>query len=224
MPPLFSTPKDLVRALHDRSGAARKRLREVLYLAIDQVVAQFIEQHGLPYDRDLLGRHAIHSVETYLRTRKQEEFEGMGWLTFRAVALVQVAKMVFPPTGSNQSGKTSEPDPLPECSAYQSQTLFLPYEKIGDCWVGGDWFGGARASDGSLWVIVADVTGHGYCAYLLASSLPAVWRVCWDDLPSDCCQPIALLQAMHNLLADCLPEGGPGSFPGNNSRAADGSG
>jgi serine phosphatase RsbU (regulator of sigma subunit) len=167
---------------------------------------ELIVQHRLPYQRELLTRHALHAVETFLRTRKPSEFEGSSWKAFRAAVLIHVAKMTFRFPGG-PTGEVPGPDPLPECPIYQSQTFFRPYEKIGDFWVGGDWFGGAKASDGSLWVLVADVTGHGYSACLLASNLPHVWRMCWEEMPSDGCQPIVLLEAMHGLLADCLPEG-----------------
>jgi serine phosphatase RsbU (regulator of sigma subunit) len=207
MPPLLGTPKDLVEALHHRSCEARAHLRKVLYPAIDQLMVKLLREHGLAQDHGLLSRHALHSVETFLRTQKCAEFERMSWPTFHAIALVHVAKMVFPPASGQQTELVLKPDPLPECPAYESQTSFLPCEKIGDYSVGGDWFGGAAAKDGSLWVIVADVTGHGYSAYLLASNLPTVWRACWESLPTDCSQPVALLDAMHGLLADCLPEG-----------------
>src|SRR5262249_24642875 len=39
---------------------------------------------------------------------------------------------------------------------------------------------------------------------LLASTLPGVWRTCWESAPM---APAELLAAMHDLLADCLPEG-----------------
>jgi len=56
-------------------------------------------------------------------------------------------------------------------------------------------------------VIVADITGHGYCAYLLANTLPSVWRACWSGDRLVDPQPSDLLGAMHDLLQDCLPDG-----------------
>ena len=77
---------------------------------------------------------------------------------------------------------------------------------MGGFWYGGDWYGGRKAADGALWVIVADVTGHGYFAYLLASALPHVWEACWKTAPADV-RPADLLHAMHDMLEACLPEG-----------------
>src|SRR5262249_32743556 len=72
---------------------------------------------------------------------------------------------------------------------------------------GGDWYAGRRNDDGSLWVLLADVTGHGYYAYLVASSLPAVWQRCWNAHPDHVPEPADLLETMHELVSDCLPEG-----------------
>jgi serine phosphatase RsbU (regulator of sigma subunit) len=104
---------------------------------------------------------------------------------------------------------------LPESPQYLSAAVSLPYERVGNSWYGGDWFAGRQTPDGALWVIVADITGHGYCASLLAGGLPGIWQACWDahrragdwsgdDRPLE---PADVLAAMHDLLRDCLPEG-----------------
>jgi serine phosphatase RsbU (regulator of sigma subunit) len=85
--------------------------------------------------------------------------------------------------------------------------VFLPFERVGQSWFGGDWYGGQQGSDRSLWVLLADVTGHGYYAYLLASVLPQVWQSCWTRANRPDCQPTDLLNELHHLLEDCLPEG-----------------
>ena len=96
------------------------------------------------------------------------------------------------------------PPALPRSLGYESESYSLPYERVGDSWFSGDWFGGHEAADGSLWILVADITGHGYYAYLLASTLPGVWQRCWESAPDT---PAELLAAMHDLLEDCLPDG-----------------
>ena len=72
---------------------------------------------------------------------------------------------------------------------------------------GGDWYAGRLVDDGTLWVFLADVTGHGYYAYLLATSLPVVWQRCWNAHPNREPEPAELLGAMHEMLADCMPDG-----------------
>ena len=54
---------------------------------------------------------------------------------------------------------------------------------------------------------VADVTGHGYFAYLLASGLPALWQRCWNAQSRRPPEPVALLACMHDLLCESMPEG-----------------
>src|SRR6185295_7265941 len=122
-------------------------------------------------------RHALHLAETWLRTRPSDEFGGLGWAAFRAALLLHVGRLALQPfEGAAGAGG---PAPLPACDDYHHQTLFLPHDRSGGAAYGGDWFGGLRAADGALWVVLADVTGHGYPAYLLASALPAVWHTCW---------------------------------------------
>jgi serine phosphatase RsbU (regulator of sigma subunit) len=59
--------------------------------------------------------------------------------------------------------------------------------------------------DGSLWLLVADVTGHGLPAYLISSGLPDVWRMCWD-IRKIHREPFELLAAIHDELAEFLPD------------------
>lgn len=206
MPAAYTTPRDLVEALHRREEAARPQLwrwvREPIVRLMDEIIAR---QH-LQTSRERILTHALHSVETFLRTRPVQDFAGMNWNAFRAVVLLHAAKQASQPFGG-QVGNHLGPTPLPESPSYFSTTVSLPYERVGDYWYGGDWFAGRHAADGSLWVIVADITGHGYYAYLLASSLPNVWQACWRNQAHEDLQPADLLAAMHELLRDCLPDG-----------------
>jgi serine phosphatase RsbU (regulator of sigma subunit) len=115
-----------------------------------------------------------------------------------------VAKLAALPFGV-RPGTTTGAGALPESDDYQSRAYSRPFERVGDFWFGGDWYGGYEAADGSLWVLLADVTGHGYFAYLLASTLPAVWRACCERVTH--ARPAHLLAAVHDVLADSLPEG-----------------
>ena len=54
--------------------------------------------------------------------------------------------------------------------------------------------------------MVADITGHGYCAYLLANTLPGLWEQCWSN-GAQSGKPLDLLRSMHHLVEQCLPEG-----------------
>jgi hypothetical protein len=227
MPSRFATPEALIEALHAREPAARAQLWEWLREPVGRLLEQLRKRHNLPHHLDHLTRHALHAAETSLRTRPASEFRGMSFPAFLGGQLVQAARQLMLPFGD--AGATPlAPEPLPETSAYTFRTVFLPSEKIGSFRFGGDWYGGRLAADGTLWLIVADITGHGYTAYLLAHALPAVWRKCWTDAPHHR-EPGEVLAAMHDLLLDCLPEDvyvdrGPGrrfpAFAASGARSA----
>lgn len=206
MQPRYATPADLVEALQGGATEARARLREVLAEPLGRLMGQLISRHRLAHQQERLTLYALHLAETWLRTRPAATFRGMSWAAFRSAALLQVAKFASQPFGGAPASGGG-PAPLPECPAYDSQTFFRPHQRVGEFWFGGDWFAGRHADDGSLWVIVADITGHGYHAYLLASGLPGVWENCWQALRSRRAEPAELLAAMHELLRDCLPDG-----------------
>jgi serine phosphatase RsbU (regulator of sigma subunit) len=201
----YRTPRDLVEALHNSAPGARAQLWERVREPVARLLDGLIAQHQLKHGRDRLVLHALHAAETYLRTRPVGEFAGMETAAFRATVLMQVAKMLYHPFGG-QAGAAVSPMPLPDAAGYASEAVSLPYDRVGQFWYGGDWFAGRETPDGALWVIVADITGHGYYAHLLASALPSVWQRCWQRLEA-AAEPADLLAEMHDLLQDCLPDG-----------------
>jgi serine phosphatase RsbU (regulator of sigma subunit) len=73
--------------------------------------------------------------------------------------------------------------------------------------VGGDWSGLVVEGDASLWAIVADVTGHGFPAYLVADGLPHLWGMrSTAALRARGCTPHELLDALSDVLEPFLPE------------------
>lgn len=206
MPSRHPTPEALVQALQDRDESARAQLREWLGDPVHRLMQKLQTRHQLPHLLERLTHHALHAAETYLRTRSPADFRSMNVVAFRGAVLIQVARQVVQPFGGGQDGKSAAPEPLPQSDGYHFRTVFLPEEKIGAFSFGGDWFGGRRGEDGTLWLIVADVTGHGYAAYLLANTLPIVWSKCWTDRRLDSAEPGDVLGSMHDLLRDCLPE------------------
>jgi hypothetical protein len=207
MEPVYHTPRELVEALHARAPAARTHLRGLVAPALGRLLGELCVRHGLEQDRELLTLHALHLAETWLRVRPLSSFDGMAWGAFRAAVLLHVAKQTAQPFGGGVPGAPAGPQPLPDSPGYQSATLFLPYDRLGTHRYGGDWFAGQRADDGSLWVILADVTGHGYHAYLLACCLPGVWQRCWAARAERGAEPADVLACMHELLTDSLPDG-----------------
>src|SRR5262245_23261851 len=195
----YGTPEQLVEGLQRRGNGARLAFWGLLREPVERLMAELIRRYSLDEDCDLLTDHALHAAETALRARPSSSFAGVGWNGFRASVLLQIARIVAAPHGSENS--TGGPPPLPDSPSYQSDTFFRPYTRMGNQFFGGDWYAG-RTLEGSIWVIVADVTGHGYFAYLLATALPAVWQRCWERDPGRSPQPAELLALMHDQLAD----------------------
>ncbi|MBY0230590.1 MAG: serine/threonine-protein phosphatase, partial [Gemmataceae bacterium] len=183
----------------------RRLLWHVLREPVERVMREVVRRNGLPDDPSLYATHALHAVETGLRSRPPAQLARQTWEAFRAAQLVQVARSAMVPHGA--PGGAPEPPELPESPAYRSGTFFRPHAKVGEQFFGGDWYAGRCPDDGSLWVFLADVTGHGYFAYLLASALPAVWQRCWNDHPGKPPEPAELLADMHELLSDSMPDG-----------------
>ncbi len=206
----LATPRQLVESLQSRDRRARDQFWALMRPALERLIDRLVAQHQLKGQHERLVLHALHTAETWLRTRPPDEFDALGWRAFQAALLVHVTKMSATPFGQQQPGVPSAqhlPLPLPDSPGYHTQTVFLPFEQLGDAWFGGDWYGGARGSDGSLWLLLADITGHGYHAHLLASALPSVFQMCWPLASKPGCQPADLLAEMHHLFEDCFPEG-----------------
>lgn len=199
----YSTPRHLVEALQQRGDGARAQLHELLHAPLARLMEELRARYRLDHKGEILTRNALAAAETYLRTRPDASFAALTWPTFRAAVLLHLAKLASQPHGQ-QPGERTTPTALPLSLRFESRVVFLPYERVGDFWFGGDWFVGKESADGSLWILLADITGHGYHAYLLASALPGVWQRCWETTPS---APAELLAKMHDLLEDCLPEG-----------------
>jgi serine phosphatase RsbU (regulator of sigma subunit) len=207
MEPRYRTPQELVEGLQGRGAGARAQMWQLLREPLERLMGELIARHELEEDRDLLTRHALHSAETTLRSRPASAFAGLSWRAFRSGVLLEMARLALHPHGGGSSAAPLGVPPLPESPAYQHRTFFRPYARLGNNLFGGDWVMGRHLEDGSLWVLLADVTGHGYYAYLLACGLPALWQRCWSSHPQPPSEPADLLATMHEVLADCMPEG-----------------
>jgi hypothetical protein len=204
----FATPRELVQGLQNRDPMARQQFWQLLREPTEKLINQLIQQNNLPGNSKYLSTNALHAAETFLRSQPEEQHRGATWPAFRAMLLVQLARLLRIPHGvTATNGHSRTALPFPETPFYRYATFSRPYSQIGTQFFGGDWYVGRHNADGSLWVFLADVTGHGYFAYLLATALPAVWQNCWAAYPQTLPQPAELLGRMHELLADSLPEG-----------------
>src|SRR5260370_38542543 len=159
MPASYGTPRDLVEALERHDDAARPELWRWVRDPIARLMDEILTRQRLPHARERLINHALHSAETFLRTRPLQEFAAMNWAAFRAAVLLHVAKQVSQPFGAN-AGSPLGPAPLPGPPLYHRKTVPLPCERVGNYWYGGEWIARRHAAGGSLMVIVADITGH----------------------------------------------------------------
>lgn len=88
------------------------------------------------------------------------------------------------------------PSSLPRTDKYEIAAWYQPLEDVG-----GDWYFLETLDDNKVAIQVADVTGHGMAAALLASMTKLALHACSSRNPSE------LLQSMNKLLSPELPEG-----------------
>jgi serine phosphatase RsbU (regulator of sigma subunit) len=202
----YRTPQELVEGLHARQPRARGELFALLRGPLERLLKDLLKRYGSHEDIDLVLLHGLHHAEAHLRFRPVDAVAGLSWDAFRASLLVHVAKLAVKPHGAAGNGLAG-PTTLPDSPMVQYETFFRPFARLGSHFFGGDWYAGRLHEDGTVWVFLADVTGHGFYAYLLASVLPALWARCWAAHPGRSPEPAEILTAMHDLVGDCLPEG-----------------
>ncbi len=90
----------------------------------------------------------------------------------------------------------------PDFAAYEVRSYAQPLERVG-----GDWWDHDAEPGRVLWVILGDVTGHGYPAYLLAAGLPYLWRTkAIAERRAEVQEPHELLGALGRELEAVLPD------------------
>jgi hypothetical protein len=215
MPSHHATPKDLIEAARSTAVSAPATNCDRLDRPA-RLLGVLRAARGLHHDPDLVVRNLLHSLAVFLRSRPLSGSTARAGRPSRLPLGPRRQDGPLEPYGSEPAHRRDRPaqprrvvgagpHPLPECPVYHSETFFLPHEQIGSHRFGGDWYVGRHTRDGSLWVMLADVTGHGYYAYLLAASLPHLWSLCW--VGDDPAQPAELLARLHRWLEDSLPEG-----------------
>jgi hypothetical protein len=177
------SPFQLVTAIHAGDDQARTVLEKWCQRPIAALITRIGERIGHASGHpDLLTSRALRWLLMYLRNRDPSSYKDLRLETFVKSLVLAVYRWLDP-------SRTDEPampwsrltEPAPD--AYELRSHVQPLEHVGgDCWCQD----GGQGS--TLWVIVADVTGHGYPAYLLAAGLPHLWRS----------RPIAELRASAN--------------------------
>lgn len=198
---VYPTPRDLVSALQAGEAKARTRFTELLRDPLLKLLTQLTREHPRAAPPTMLVERALRLAEVHARAHATRN---ISWRAFLGELLFQVGRVLAQPPSEERA--PVEQESLPECHAYVSETYVRPYEAVGGERFGGDWFIGQHDADGTLWVLMADITGHGYHAYLLASTLPHLWRVAWERATTHE-RPADVLAALHEQLAGVMPEG-----------------
>ena len=199
MPPELS-PEAVVRLLPSGDPAARARLEAWCAAPVRRLVDRLLAP--APAEADRLARRALRWLEMYLRSRDPAEFRAVGGTAFRMRLLVAAWRLLSDPAeaGPPPPGRAAE---VPPSEAYQVRLFFRPHGVVG-----GDWFDIEAGDAGEVWVLVADVSGKGLPANLLASGLPHLWRT--ERVRAArrrALSPGDVLALLGRELEACLPDG-----------------
>lgn len=204
--PGFPAPEDLARALREDNRAARKQFEDTLRPLLLKLFERLTRDFVLAYPPEYLLTRALRLAEVFVRSRPVGTFLPPSWKAFYTAAVLHVASVLDQPLKQPGSAGDRDSLALPNCKNYQSQVYFRPYDRVGKSLFGGDWICGQHDDEGSLWLLMADITGHGFTAYLLARALPLIWQMAWQRA-GRATQPIDILTSMHHQLESVLPEG-----------------
>jgi hypothetical protein len=196
------TPFKVVTALQANPDEARPVLdrwcRRPLSRLIDAVAGRL--GPGVETSERLTAR-ALRWLEMYLRSRDPASYKSLRRETF-VTSLMLAAYRWLDPTEAGVSGQTASYPGDPVCEVYELRSYTSPLDRVG-----GDWWDHDAGPGSLFWVIVCDVTGHGYPAYLLAAGLPHLWRSSpIAQLRDAACEPRALLGALGRELESVLPD------------------
>lgn len=202
----MDVPRDLVEALHGGCDEARDQLWEWLREPLGKLLEGAAGEYGVTGPWPRVTAQLWHAAETHLRARRPDEFEGQARNVFVAGLLFYLAKRLLDPE-RGPAAQLATPAPLPAVSGYLVRQVALPLDRARQRVAGGDWLGGVRGGDGSLWLFLADVTGTGCRDRLFAAHLEHLWRLCWQQKAMQPRDPTDLLRRLHGFLNGLLPEG-----------------
>jgi hypothetical protein len=186
------SPGKVVELLRQGDPSGRALLVALCGEPIGRLIDRLLPGDPGASSRALLVDRTLHWLEMYLRSRDAGEFAAMTREKFLAQVLAAAYRMLSPLSSgkapallqnqaqtAGQARELAKTDPPSSASATQElntsifivRTYALPLERVG-----GDWVGLKLEGDGSLWIIMADVTGHGALAHIIASGLPYLWE------------------------------------------------
>jgi Stage II sporulation protein E (SpoIIE) len=196
------TPFHLVTAIHSGDDQALQVLEHWCGQPIAALTARVADRVGHAGGHPtLLTSRALRWLVMYLRNRDPASYKTLRRETFvKSLVLATYRWLDLPWTDRPATPRSCPSEPAPD--AYKLRSYMHPLEALGgDCWCQD----GGRGNP--LWVIVADVTGHGYAAYLLAAGLPHLWRSRpIVELRARAKEPGEVLNALGAELESVLPD------------------
>ena len=148
---------------------------------------------------DLLDRSRRY-LRAFLRSLSPEDFSEHSRAVLRRRLLVKIVQLFYPASIQINRDNTPIQPQSRAFAAFNSLVLIQPKYQVG-----GDLARVDEAADGSIWVLLADVTGKSVTAYLTAMTLDAAWDRLQDDFCVD--NPKMALTWLESELAGCLPDG-----------------
>ncbi len=195
------TPFELVTNLHSSTPEARAVLKAWCGPPITKLIETVADRLGLERaDPERLMHRGLRWLEMYL-THAIPLYQGLGRRTF-LFSIMLAATRWLDPLDTNPSEALALSHCEPTFDTYEVRSYLRPLDPIG-----GDWWDHDADPGSALWIIVGDVTGHGYAAYLLAAGLPHLWRArAIAEIRAAKQDPLALLGALGCELEAVLPD------------------
>jgi hypothetical protein len=218
----FPTPRDLIAALRQGSPSAWAELEGQCRRPIHDLVQEIDDQLCLRQNVNRLAEYTLRWAAMHLRVQEPAKFDGLSWEVFHHYVQWKASQMLW---GSVPAGRWlrrcprwlrpvaavvwrrrlrrtglrgAGPVALPDSAVFAAAVFNRPLDLVG-----GDWY--AATCDGdTLWVLLADVCGKSWPAYVLSQGLPFLWDCCLVTQPAD---PAGMLAQLDGHLQACLPDG-----------------
>jgi hypothetical protein len=226
--PFAATPNNLVAALQQCCPSALAELERQCRGPIQDVVKEINGRLGLRQNVSQLTEYTLRWVTMHLRVQDPAKFaflaatDDLSWEVFRNYVRWKAGQMLWGPIPVGAWVRRC-PRWLRFISAAVGRRLLRKKRLRGEMaaglsssdvfgvsafsrpldLVGGDWYTAACRGD-TLWVLLADVCGKSWPAYILAQGLPFLWDSCLVVQPDDA---IEMLARLDGHLQACLPDG-----------------
>jgi DNA-directed RNA polymerase specialized sigma24 family protein len=207
----FTTPKDLVNALRQRTPKARRQLEDMFCKLVGNLIDRVVRRLNLPDDPRRSIDAMLRSIEMHLVSQAPHVFNGASETFFQAFVLWYCRRVLVEPASHKRgvSGKATtgskalSQKPLGEQSegAFKIRWFVQQLDRVG-----GDRWDHQRLDNGRQLVFVTDVTGHSLPAHVIAEGVSDLWKMCVDGRSGKDLHLPELFKAMNDELHEVLPE------------------